>query len=62
MYAGIWFVTESGKPLLSDSPGINAELLILYIALALAFAFIGSGAVSLDRRLFVGKPARKSRR
>ncbi|GAP58392.1 hypothetical protein AHiyo1_14500 [Arthrobacter sp. Hiyo1] len=38
MYAGIWFVTESGKPLLSDSPGINAELLILYIALALAFA------------------------
>ncbi|GAB2733656.1 hypothetical protein GCM10027038_35230 [Arthrobacter bambusae] len=62
MYAGIWFVTESGKPLLSDSPGINAELLILYIALALAFAFIGSGAFSLDRKLFSGKPARKSRR
>ncbi len=62
MYAGIWFVTEAGKPLFSGRPGINAELLILYIALALAFAFIGSGAVSLDRKLFAGKPARKSRR
>lgn len=62
MYAGIWFVTESGKPLLSNSPGINAELLILYIALASAFAFIGAGALSLDRKLFAGKPARKSRR
>ncbi|MFB9716033.1 DoxX family protein [Arthrobacter methylotrophus] len=60
MYAGIWFVTEAGKPLLSDRPGVNAELLILYIALALAFAFIGSGAASLDRKLFAGKPARKS--
>ncbi|MBT8161581.1 MULTISPECIES: DoxX family protein [Arthrobacter] len=62
MYAGIWFVTESGKPLLSDQPGINAELLILYIALALAFSFLGSGAMSLDRKLFAGKGPRKASR
>lgn len=62
MYSAIWFVTEAGKPLLNDRPGINAELLIVYIAVALAFAFIGSGAVSLDRRLFAGKPARKASR
>jgi putative oxidoreductase len=62
MYAGIWFVTEAGKPLLSDRPGINAELLVLYFAVALALAFAGSGALSLDRKLFAGKPARKSGR
>jgi putative oxidoreductase len=62
MYAGIWFVTEADKPLLSDRPGINAELLVLYIAVALALAFVGSGALSLDRKLFAGKPARKSGR
>ncbi|MFH5880315.1 DoxX family protein [Arthrobacter sp. NA-172] len=62
MYAGIWFVTEAGKPLLSDRPGINAELLILYIAVASAFAFIGAGAASLDGKLFAGKPAGKAMR
>ncbi|MEZ2389897.1 DoxX family protein [bacterium RCC_150] len=62
MYASIWFVTEAGKPLLGAGPGINAELLILYIAVALAFAFIGSGALSVDQRLFGGKGGRKLRR
>ncbi|MBT2515501.1 DoxX family protein [Arthrobacter sp. ISL-30] len=51
LFSCIWFVTESGKPLLTDRPGITAELLILYIAVSITFAFIGPGAVSLDRKL-----------
>ncbi len=51
LYASIWFVTEAGKPLLTDRPGVTAELLILYVAVSIAFMFLGPGALSLDRRL-----------
>lgn len=51
LYGGIWFVTEVGKPLLTDRPGVNAELLIVYIAISVALVFIGPGALSVDRKL-----------
>lgn len=51
LYASIWFVTEVGKPLLTDKPGVTAELLILYVAVSVAFVFLGPGAMSVDRRL-----------
>lgn len=51
MFASIWFVTEAGKPLLTDKAGVTAELLIIYFAVSVAFVFLGSGAFSLDRKL-----------
>ncbi|WP_284977622.1 DoxX family protein [Arthrobacter sp. fls2-241-R2A-200] len=60
MFAGIWFVTEGGKPLITDQPGVTAELLIVYFALSVAFVFVGSGALSLDRKLSKA-PGRKAR-
>ncbi|MFJ4263395.1 DoxX family protein [Paenarthrobacter nicotinovorans] len=51
MFAGIWFVTEAGKPLLTDKAGVTAELLIIYFAVSVALVFLGSGAFSLDRKL-----------
>jgi putative oxidoreductase len=44
-------VTEAGKPLLTDKAGVNAELLIVYVAISVAFVFLGPGAWSLDRKL-----------
>ena len=58
MFAGIWFVTEAGKPLLTDKSGITAELLIIYVAISIAFVFLGPGALSLDRKL-ARQPARR---
>ena len=51
MFAGIWFVTEAGKPLLTAKSGVTAELLIIYVAISVAFVFLGPGAWSLDRKL-----------
>lgn len=51
MFAAIWFVTESGKPLLAGTGGLAGELLILYVVVSLAFVFLGSGAASLDRKM-----------
>jgi len=51
MFAAIWFVTESGKPLLAGTGGIAGELLIVYVVVSLAFVFLGSGAASLDRKM-----------
>lgn len=51
LFGAIWFVTEAGKPLLTDRPGVTAELLILYFALSVSFVFLGSGAFAVDRRL-----------
>lgn len=59
LFSAIWFVTEAGKPLLTDRPGVTAELLILYIAVSLAFAFMGSGSLSLDRKIIDRKIIRK---
>jgi len=51
LFASIWFVTEAGKPLLTDASGVTAELLIVYFAISVAFVFLGPGALSLDRKL-----------
>ena len=51
LFAGIWFVTEAGKPLITDASGVTAELLIIYFAVSVAFVFLGPGAFSLDRKL-----------
>ncbi len=51
MFAAIWFVTESGKPLLAGTGGIAGELLIVYVVVSLALVFLGSGAASLDRKM-----------
>ncbi|BCW05013.1 hypothetical protein NtRootA1_11510 [Arthrobacter sp. NtRootA1] len=60
LFAGIWFVTEAGKPLLTDKAGVTAELLIIYFAISVAFVFLGPGAFSLDRKL-ARQPARQGR-
>ncbi|MGP0223530.1 MULTISPECIES: DoxX family protein [unclassified Paenarthrobacter] len=60
MFACIWFVTEAGKPLLTDAAGVTAELLIVYFAISVAFVFLGPGALSVDRKL-ARQPARGSR-
>lgn len=60
MFASIWFVTEAGKPLLTDRAGVTAELLIIYAAISVAFVFLGPGALSLDRKL-ARQPARQGR-
>ncbi|MGW9413128.1 DoxX family protein [Arthrobacter cupressi] len=51
MFAAIWFVTESGKPLLAATGGIAGELLIVYVVVSLAFVFLGAGSASLDRKM-----------
>ncbi|WP_347110225.1 DoxX family protein [Paenarthrobacter sp. S56] len=51
LFASIWFVTEAGKPLLTDASGVTAELLIVYFAISVSFVFLGPGAISLDRKL-----------
>jgi len=51
MFAAIWFVTESGKPLLAGTGGVAGELPIVYVVVSLAFVFLGPGAASLDRKM-----------
>ena len=51
MFAAIWFVTESGKPLLAAPGGIAGELLIVYVVVSLAFVFLGPGSASLDGKM-----------
>jgi putative oxidoreductase len=62
MFAAIWFVTESGKPLLAGTGGLAGELLIVYVVASLAFVFLGPGAASLDRKLARGAGRTKGRR
>ncbi|BCW83386.1 DoxX family protein [Paenarthrobacter ureafaciens] len=58
LIGSIWFVTEAGKPLLTDASGVTAELLIIYFAIAVSLIFLGPGALSLDRKL-AKQPARR---
>ncbi len=62
MFAAIWFVTESGKPLFPGTGGIAGELLIVYVVVSLAFVFLGGGAASLDRKMSGGKRIKARRR
>jgi putative oxidoreductase len=57
LIGSIWFVTEAGKPLLTDASGVTAELLIIYFAISVSLIFLGPGALSLDRKL-ARQPAR----
>lgn len=58
LFASIWFVTEAGKPLLTDASGVTAELLIVYFAISVSFIFLGPGALSVDRKL-ARQPAKR---
>ena len=62
MFGAIWFVTESGKPLMAGTRGIAGELLIVYVVVALAFVFLGPGAASLDRKMSRAKGIKARRR
>lgn len=61
MFFLIWLSTYAGEPLLTDAPGITAELLIFFTVTAVVLAFTGGGALALDRLLRKTPSARKAR-